>query len=180
MGTCAAPCTPGYGGDDAPSLNLRMAQPFGQSADPAGRIAFDAAGNLFFADTSNGLIRKIDAAGTVTRVAGTPPVDGMPQTGYAGDGGSARDAKLFNPVDLAFDTDGTLYFSDVYNHCIRAIAPSGTITTLAGTCGTAGNAGDGEDAKTALLKRPYGIELANGVLYIADTGNNSIRSVKLR
>jgi hypothetical protein len=180
MGTCAAPCTPGYGGDDAPSLNLRMAQPFGQSADPAGRIAFDAAGNLFFADTTNGLIRKIDATGMVTRVAGTPPVDGTPQTGYAGDGGPARDAKLFNPVDLAFDTDGTLYFSDVYNHCIRAIAPSGTITTVAGTCGTAGNAGDGGDAKTALLKRPYGIELADGVLYIADTGNNSIRSVKLR
>lgn len=180
MGTCAAPCTPGYGGDDAPALNLRMAQPFGQSADPAGRIAFDAAGNLFFADTTNGLIRKIDASGVVTRVAGTPPVDGAPQTGYAGDGGPARDAKLFNPVDLAFDTDGTLYFSDVYNHCVRAIAPSGTISTVAGTCGTAGNTGDGGPPTSALLKRPYGIELANGVLYIADTGNNSIRSVKLR
>ncbi|HUS28444.1 MAG TPA: hypothetical protein VMZ53_08045 [Kofleriaceae bacterium] len=180
MGTCAAPCTPGYGGDDGPAINLRMSQPFGQSADPAGRIAFDSSGNLFFADTVNGIVRKIDPAGNVTRVAGTAPVGGVAQTGYAGDGGPARDAKLFNPVDLAFDTDGTLYVSDVYNHCIRAISPSQTITTVAGMCGQSGSSGDGQPATTALLKRPYGIEIADGVLYIADTGNNSIRSVKLR
>jgi hypothetical protein len=43
-----------------------------------------------------------------------------------------------------------------------------------------GSDGDGGPATEAKLKRPYGIELANGVLYIADTGNNRIRSVKLR
>jgi hypothetical protein len=178
--TCAAPCTPGYGGDEGPAMDMRIAQPFGQSADPAGRIVFDAAGNLIFADTSNGLIRKIDPNGIVHRVAGTAPVDGVVQTGYAGDGGPALSAKLNNPVDLALDTDGTLYFSDVYNHCIRAIAPDQTIRTIAGSCGVQGNEGDGGPAIAAKLKRPYGIELSNGVLYIADTGNQSIRSIKLR
>jgi DNA-binding beta-propeller fold protein YncE len=180
LATCGAPCTPAYGGDEGPAMQLRMAQPFGQSADPAGRIAFDPAGNLYFADTSNGLIRKIDAAGVVTRFAGSAPIGGVPQTGYAGDGGSALAAKLNNPVDLAFDSDGSLYVSDVYNHCVRAISPAGTISTVAGTCGEAGNAGDGGPATSGRLKRPYGIEVADGVLYIADTGNNTIRSVKLR
>ncbi len=180
LATCGAPCTPSYGGDDGPAMQLRMAQPFGQSADPAGRIAFDSAGALYFADTSNGLIRKIDAAGMVTRFAGQAPVGGVPQLGYAGDGGPALSAQLNNPVDLAFDSDGSLYVSDVYNHCIRAISPAGVITTAAGTCGAAGNAGDGGPASSARLKRPYGVEISDGVLYIADTGNNTIRSVKLR
>jgi hypothetical protein len=178
LGACALPCTPGFSEDSL--LEFRMAQPFGQSADPAGRITFDTAGNLLFADTTNALIRKIDPQGAVTIFAGTAPVDGVPQTGFAGDGGPATSAKLFNPVDLAFDTDGTLYVSDVYNHCIRAIAPGGTITTLAGTCGVPGYTGDDAPAAAATLKRPYGIELADGVLYIADTGNNVIRSMRLR
>jgi len=180
MATCAAPCTPSYGGDDGPAMTMRMSQPFGQSADPAGRIAFDPAGNLYFADTGNALIRKIDPAGTVTRIAGTVPVAGAPQPGYAGDGGPALAAKLNNPVDLAFDDDGTLLFTDVYNHCVRAIDPNGMIRTVAGTCGTSGYTGDGAAAELATLKRPYGIDLVAGTLYISDTGNNVIRSVKLR
>ena len=180
LATCAAACTPGYAGDDGPALDMRLAQPFGQSADPAGRIVFDPAGNLIFADTSNGLIRKIDTNGVVHLIAGTAPVGGVAQTGYAGDGGPALEAKLNNPVDLALDTDGTLYFSDVYNHCIRAIAPDQTVRTIAGVCGQPGNDGDGGPATAAKLKRPYGIELAGGVLYIADTGNHVIRSIKLR
>lgn len=181
MATCAAPCTPGYGGEDGPADLLRMSQPFGQSADPAGRIAFDAAGDLYFADTANALIRKIDAAtGTVSRVAGRPPTAGVPDSGFNGDAMPALAAQLHNPVDLAFDTDGTLYFTDVYNHCVRALAPDGIIRTAAGRCGESGYAGDGEPAPQGLLKRPYGIELSDGVLYIADTGNNAIRSVVLR
>jgi hypothetical protein len=174
MATCGAPCTPGYAGDEGPALEMRMGQPFGQSADPAGRIAYDKAGNLFFADTGNQVIRKIDTAGIVHRVAGTA---GMP--GFTGDGGPALSAKLSNPVDLAFGPDGTLYFTDVYNHCVRAIAPNQTITTVVGVCGAAGYDGDGGDPKVAHLKRPYGIELADGVLYVADTGNHVIRSVRL-
>lgn len=177
--TCGLPCTPGYGGDDGPAMEMRMAQPFGQSADPAGRIVFDPDGNLYFADTTNALIRMIDTDGVVHRVAGTPPEAGVPQVGHDGDGGPALDATLYNPVDLALGDDGTLYVTDVYNHCVRAIDPGGDISTVAGVCGEDGFDGDGGPADAALLKRPYGIELADGVLYIADTGNNVIRAVLL-
>lgn len=179
MATCASPCTPGYAGDDSPATELRMAQPFGQSADPAGRIVFDAQGRLYFADTANALIRRIDPDGMVRRVAGLPPEGGLPQRGYSGDGGLATEAKLNNPVDLALAEDGTLYFTDVYNHCVRAIDPEGIIRTVAGVCGTSGNSGDGGPAEQALLRRPYGIELTPDALIISDTGNSVIRSVRL-
>ncbi len=180
LATCSLPCSPAYGGDDGRAAELRMAQPFGQSADPAGRIVVTADGTLYFADTGNAIIRKIDPAGRVTRIAGKAPVAGRAQRGYAGDGGPALEAQLNNPVDLALDADGTMYVSDVYNHCIRAIAPDGVISTVVGVCGEAGYGGDGGAATLARLKRPYGVEVADGVLYVADTGNHVVRSVRLR
>jgi hypothetical protein len=177
---CSKPCTPGYSGDDIPAIELRMAQPFGQSAPPAGRIAYSPTdGNLYFADTGNHLIRMIDADGIVRRVAGQAPVDGVKQAGYSGDGGPAIDAQLNFPVDLAFAPDGTLYFSDVYNHCIRAIDPDGSIRTAAGQCGVRGFDGDGGAPEEALLNIPFGVEYADGKLIIADTGNSVIRTIVL-
>lgn len=176
---CGKPCTPSYSGDDIPATELRMAQPFGQSAAPAGRIAYDDKGDLYFADTNNNLIRRIDEDGIVHRVAGLPPKDGKPQAGYDGDGKQATEAKLFGPVDLAFGDDGTLYFTDVHNHCVRAIATDGTISTVVGVCGEHGYEGDGGPAETALLNLPFGVEYHDGRLIVADTGNNVIRTVLL-
>jgi hypothetical protein len=178
MMTCANPCTPGFSGDDVPAADMRMGQPFGQSADPGGRLVYDLEGRLYFADAGNSLIRRIDTDGTVHRVAGLAPVDGVPQRGYSGDGGPATEARLNNPVDLALADDGTLYFTDVYNHCVRAIDAAGTIRTVVGVCGQPGLAGDGGPATAALLKRPYGLELTPDALLISDTGNNMIRSVR--
>ncbi|RYZ09206.1 MAG: hypothetical protein EOO73_05455 [Myxococcales bacterium] len=177
--TCGKPCTPGYAGDGAAAQELRMAQPFGQSADPAGRLLFDRDGNLLFADTANHVVRKLTADGTVERVAGVAPVEGTPQFGFSGDGGPALEAKLFNPVDLALDDQDNLYISDVYNHCVRAVSAKGVIRTVVGQCGHPGYEGDGGSPLDALLKRPYGIEWANGRLLVADTGNNVVRAVEL-
>lgn len=177
---CSRPCTPGYAGDEGPAEEMRMAQPFGQAAAPAGRIAFDRAGNLYFADTSNHLIRMIDTDGIVHRVAGTPPAAGVPQNGYAGDGGPALAAKLSFPVDLAFGDDGTLFFTDVRNDCVRAIDSEGIIRTVVGRCGEKGYDGDGGAADAALLNLPFGVEWVDGVLMVADTGNSVIRRVRLR
>lgn len=174
---CGKPCTPRYVAGTI--ADFRMAQPFGQSADPAGRIVFDGVGNLFFADTSNAIIRKIAVTGEVTIVAGTEPVEGAPQEGTSPDGTVATAALLNNPVDLALAADGTLYFTDTYNHCVRKVTVAGMVETVAGVCGTAGFDGDGADPAAAHLKRPYGIELAGDRLFIADTGNHVIRVVNL-
>jgi hypothetical protein len=174
------PCTPGYSGDDIPATEMRMSQPFGQSASPAGRMAFDPEGDLYFADTSNHLIRMIGSDGIVRRVAGQPPQDGVPQRGYAGDGGHALDALLNFPVDLELADDGTLYFTDVHNHCVRAIAPDGIISTVVGKCGEKGYSGDGGPASEARIKLAFGIEWVDGRLNVADTGNSVIRTVLFR
>jgi adhesin/invasin len=178
MTECSKPCHPSYSpGDDV--LSLRMAQPFGQSADPGGRLAYDADGNLYFADTANDLIRRITTNGEVEVVVGVEPVDGVPQSGTSPDGTAAAETLLNRPTDLAFGPDGTLYFSDVYNHCVRKLATDGTVATVAGKCGEKGFSGDGGSPTSALLKLPYGIELAGSKLFIADTGNNRIRVVNL-
>ena len=178
MTECSKPCNPSYQvGDDV--LALRMAQPFGQSADPGGRLAYDADGNLYFADTANHLIRRVTAAGAVEVVAGVEPVDGVAQSGTSPDGTPATETLLNRPTDVALGPDGALYFSDVYNHCIRQVATDGNVYTVAGRCGEKGFEGDGASPTSALLKLPYGIELSGSALYIADTGNNRIRVVNL-
>jgi hypothetical protein len=178
--SCTMPCTPGFNGDAVLATDMRMSQPFGQSADPAGRIVVAPSGDIYFADTGNSLIRVISAEDGIARIiAGTAPVDGVAQFGYDSDGGPATEALLNNPVDLALADDGTLYFTDVYNHCVRAIDPAGTITTVAGVCDQAGYEGDGGPATEALLKRAYGLELDGDRLLISDTGNNVIRVVGL-
>lgn len=176
---CDLPCNPGYSDDSVPAAEMRMAQPFGQSATPAGRIAIDPDGRLYFADTANHLIRRIDTDGSVHRVAGLPPDSGVPQHGYSGDGGPAIDALLDYPVDLALSDDGTLLFTDVYNACVRKIDPSGIISTVAGQCGQQGEGADGLAATDTQLKLPFGIEWVAGRLYISDTGNNVIRTMLL-
>ncbi len=178
MASCSKPCTPGYSGDDVPAEELRMAQPFGQSAAPAGRIIFDKKGNLYFADTANHLIRMLDTDGIVHNIAGVAPKDGVAQKGYSGDGGPATKAKLNFPVDLAFDDEGTLYFTDVHNHCVRAIDEDGDIHTVVGQCGEKGFEGDGGPPEDAMLKLPFGIEWSEGRLLVSDSGNSVLRSVR--
>ncbi len=178
MTECTKPCNPSYGAGTDP-LALRMAQPFGQSADPGGRLAYDSDGNLYFADTANHLIRRVTVDGAIEIVAGVEPVDGKAQNGTSPDGTPATETLLNRPTDLAIAEDGTLYFSDVYNHCVRQVATDGNVYTVAGQCGEKGFEGDGGSPTSALLKLPYGLELAGSVLYIADTGNNRIRRVNL-
>jgi sugar lactone lactonase YvrE len=175
---CAKPCNPGYSAGDS-VLTMRMSQPFGQSADPGGKIVYDAAGNLYFADTANHLIRRIATDGAVEVVAGVEPVDGVPQSGTSPDGTVATEALLYRPTDLAIASDGTLYFSDVYNHCVRRIDSDGKVYTVAGICGEKGYDGDGGAPTDAHLKLPYGIELSGKRLFIADTGNHVIRVANL-
>jgi DNA-binding beta-propeller fold protein YncE len=109
---------------------------------------------------------------TVRIVAGT----GEP--GYSGDASSALDARLNNPFDLAFLPDGSLVFSDTFNHCIRRIdVLSGTISTICGT-GQRGFSGDGGPAVFAQLNEPYGVVVdRSGRVFFADRLNRRVRVI---
>jgi hypothetical protein len=178
LARCGAFCTGAFGGDGGPALAARMSQAAGQDTDPGARLAY-AGDVLYFADRDNHRIRRIDAAGIVTTIAGTG------EMGYAGDGGLAADARINHPIDLELAPDGSLLFTDTGNNCVRKIDPAGLMSTVAGRCAptfapaTGGFAGDGGPATEALLNWPYGIELDGNKLYIADTFNNRIRVVNL-
>lgn len=136
-------------------------------------LATDAAGNLYVADTWDDSIRKIDASGTITTVAGTG------EEGRGGDGGPAVEARLDKPRGVAVDSAGDLYIADSDNHRVRRVDSSGTITTVAGT-GERGYSGDGGPATAAALAEPYAVAVdAVGNIYIADSGNGSVRKVGL-
>ncbi len=105
-------------------------------------------------------------------VAGT----GLP--GYSGDGSSALKAALNTPFDLAFSPDGSLIFSDTFNHCIRRVdAATGVISTIAGT-GERGFSGDGGPAIRAQLNEPYGLVIDRaGRVFFADRLNRRVRVI---
>ena len=138
--------------------------------DPRG-VAVDLAGNLYIADTYNHRVRRVDATGTITTIAGTG------EYGFGGDGGPASQAQLAFPDDVAADRAGNVYIADTYNHRIRKVDATGTITTIAGS-GERGFSGDGGPASQAQLSEPGGIALDEaGNVYIADTYNHRIRKV---
>ena len=132
-------------------------------------VARDASGNLYVADTNSNTIRKISPAGIVTTLAGTGNV-----AGHADGTGAA--ATFSFPDNVAVDSAGNVYVADIGNKTIRKITPGGVVTTLAGTAGVAGHA-DGTGAAASFLD-PVGVAVdASGNVYVADTGNNTIRKV---
>jgi hypothetical protein len=169
---CRFNCARGFAGDGGPALEARLNQTLTFPVPPAGRMTFDAAGNLYVTDTGNHRIRRIDTNGIITTVAGNG------NGGHAGDGGPATDAELYGPSDIEIGNDGTLYVADTQSSCVRAFRPGGIIRAVAGKCGEKGFAGDRGPAIEALLDRPYGIALDDeDNLYIADTHNDRIRIV---
>jgi sugar lactone lactonase YvrE len=166
---------PGFSGDGGPPALALMNQPSGSNPQPGGGLVMDEQGRLYFSDTLNQRIRRVDF--TLDRI---DTIAGTGVAGFSGDGGLAIDAQLSNPRDLEFGPDGRLYLADEYNHRIRAIdLAAGTITTVAGN-GTPGFSGDGGPATDASLNLPGGIGFdAEGRLYIADTDNHRIRRVFL-
>ncbi len=154
----------GYGGDGGPAAQARLNRPVG--------VALDGAGNLYIADGFNHRIRKVDAAGVISTVAG----DGT--ASYGGDGGPAAQALLSRPADVAVDGAGNLYIADTYNHRIRKVDAAGVISTVAGA-GREGYGGDGGPAAQAWLNQPSGVAVDGaGNLYIGDQHNHRIRRLR--
>ncbi len=134
-----------------------------------GAAAYDTTGNLYFADTRNHQVSRIDTTGALTVIAGTG------RQGFAGDGGPAAAAELNAPGGIALDTAGNIFIADTGNQRIRRIASSdGTVTTVAGS-GVAGFSGDTGPGIAARLRFPSSLAMGtSGALYIADTGNHRV------
>jgi sugar lactone lactonase YvrE/uncharacterized caspase-like protein len=153
----------GSSGDGGPATDAELNYPTG--------LAVGSGGAFYIADTGNSRIRRVDADGTITTVAGTG------EEGYTSDDSSADTAALAVPEAVAVDPDGVLYIADTGNDRIRRVDADGIITTVAGI-GSPGDGGDGRPAIEAGLNGPRGIVFdSDGMLYIADTGNNRIRRV---
>ncbi|HUI25392.1 MAG TPA: hypothetical protein VL403_04840, partial [Candidatus Kryptonia bacterium] len=153
----------GYSGDNGPATAAKLSNPT--------RLHLDTAGNLYFCDTGNHAIRRIDTNGMITTIAGTG------KAGYSGDNGPASAAQFNGPYDLHFAPNGDLYVADTGNNVIRRIDTTGTVTSVAGT-GIGGFGGDGGIAKNARLNHPSALTFdSDGSLWISDTFNQRVRRV---
>ena len=135
--------------------------------NPTG-VAVSPAGDVYVADASNNLIRKITSNGLVSTLAGTNDVGNSNGVGTA--------ASFKNPTGIAFDAlTKNVYVADAGNNLIRKIAPDGTVSTFAGS----GNAGADDGTSTsASFNYPTGIAVDKmGNLYVADNYNNVIRKI---
>lgn len=163
INTVAGTGIDGFSGDGGTAASAELNNP--------GGVAVDSTGNLYIADSSNHRVRKVDASGKISTIAG------IGTGGYSGDGGPATSAQLNNPYRLTLDSVGNLYIVDYSNDCIRKVDVSGNISTVAGGRGN-GYSGDGGPATSAKLSYPDGVAVdSSGNLYIADKGNHRIRKV---
>ncbi|MFF3270955.1 NHL repeat-containing protein [Streptomyces chrestomyceticus] len=153
----------GYVSDGGPATATQLNTPHG--------VAVDGQGNLYIADWGNHRIRKVDANGIITTVAGNG------QAGYGSDGGPATATKLYYPGGVEADRNGNIFVADTYNHRIRKVDARGIITTVAGT-GTPGYVSDGGPAISTPINYPVGITVDDtGNFYLGETNNQRVRKV---
>ena len=158
---------PGEGGVARPASPLHY---------PLG-IDFDADGNLFIVELSGGRVQRLDRQGKPHVIAGAKL-----QSGYAGDGGPARDARFADMHNVAIGADDEIYISDSSNHAIRKIDPkTGTISTFAGN-GQKGFDGEQGEVADVRFNKPICISLTpdKKKLLVADIYNLRIREIDLQ
>ena len=137
---------------------------------PSG-VAADAFGNVYVADAGNQTIREILAGGRVITLAGSVGITGT-------NDGTGSAARFTYPSAVAVDGAGNLYVADSQNSTIRKVAPGGIVTTFAGMPGNSGSA-DGAGSNARFFE-PNGVAVdTGGNVYVADTGNSTIRKITL-
>jgi DNA-binding beta-propeller fold protein YncE len=170
----------GYSGDGRPAAFAELNEPTG--------VAVDAKGNLYIADSSNNVVRRVDAkTGIITTVAGDFAADKASDGlgGFSGDGGAATSAQLNEPQGVALDGAGDLFIADTFNNAVREVTPAGAISTVvnsapaAGGTPPAGGESNGAAPTASKLNTPYGVAIDPSTqdLYVADTSNSKIAQV---
>ncbi len=162
----------GYTGDGGPAADATLREPF--------MCCFDSAGNLFFCEAKNHVVRRVDAVTGPNSIPIITTVAGTGEPGYSGDGGPATAAALYEPYSLEVDADGNIYIVDRLNAAVRRVdGATGVITTVAGT-GEPGYSGDGGPGEQAQLREPNDCFLdGRGGLLIADIQDQRIRRLDL-
>ena len=165
INTLAGSIQPGYSGDLGIATQAALRNPMD--------VAVDAEGNVYISDSGNNRIRRVDASGIITTIAGSG------ERTYDGDDLPAIEAGM-SPSGIALDGKGGLLIADTLNHRIRLLdLLTGIITTLAGT-GQRGFYGDGDLAQGARLSSPWGVAVSPlGDVFITDSGNNRIRHINM-
>lgn len=157
-GTLAGSGTAGY--KDGTSSVAEFNLPFS--------LTLDSNGNLYVADAGNNRIRKVSPLGDVTTLAGNG-ISGLVD-------GSALDASFSIPNDVVVDSNGNVFVADYGNNSVREISFSGQVSTLSGTGILGYQDGSGRSAQ---FDHPTGLAIApDGTLYIADNGNDRVRSIR--
>lgn len=141
-----------FSGDGGPATLARLHGPYA--------LAAGNSGDFFVADLLNRRVRRIDAAGQITTVAGN---------------GSTA---LFDEISgLAVDASGVLWIADRAAHCLWKLGASGQLTLAAGT-GKPEFKGDNGPASSASLNAPHALAFdRNGNLFVADAGNGRVRKI---
>ncbi|MGD0796876.1 MAG: Ig-like domain repeat protein [Acidobacteriaceae bacterium] len=155
-------------GDACPAAQTTLSAPSG--------VAAAANGSLYISDTGHNLVRVIASNGYSYLYAGGTVCAAASDT--YGDGCSASQAAFSSPAGLAVDGSSNLFIADSGDNVVRKIAYlTGIVTAVAGD-GQAGHGGDGGIATSAQLTAPQGVAVdAAGDVFIADTGNNGLRTV---
>ncbi|MBW3596783.1 MAG: hypothetical protein KY475_05845 [Planctomycetes bacterium] len=156
----------GYSGDGGQATDARLNEPY--------EVRFDDAGNMYFVEMQNHLIRRVDAkTGIVSTVAGTG------EAGFAGDGGPGAQAQFRQPHSIALDGKRGLYVADIGNHRIRRIdLDAGTVETIAGT-GERRLPEDGQTARGNPILGPRALFITGGVMWIALREGHSVWKMNL-
>lgn len=146
---------------------------FGKAADqvdlnhPLGVLALPG-GDVLIADSWNNAVVKVDRQGVIHPFAGKPVqsmYQGLGQ--FSGDDSLALNAGLNTPANLAVDKHGNVYIADHFNHRIRMVSTNGKILTLAGEA-------QGYAPHGKRLNFPNGVQVIDGFLYVADSGNRLV------
>ncbi len=156
----------GFHGDGGQAKQAVLDKPFG--------IAMDKKRNLYIADRNSNRVRKVDANGIITTVAG----DGG--FFFMGDNGPAYRASLAGPTGVAVDDAGSLYIADRNNNRVRMVDSLGMMHTVVGT-GQRDYNGDSEVARETNLHLPFGVAVdKEGNVLVVDRSNYRIRRVALK